>query len=147
VAGWTVFLCGALVSTKSKMLHAVSLSVTEAELFLGCNCMQDMMFVLHILESLGLKVKLPMMLQMDNKGAINLVNNWSSAGRGTFATCIPNESGLAGDVLLLLLLIPKGLGPEPDEVVVQVLQKTFCRPLHKGNYLSVITTVNLINVT
>jgi hypothetical protein len=66
---------------------------------------------------------------------------------GTFITCTPNESGLAGDVLLLLLLIPKGLGPEPDEVVVQVLQKTFCRPLHKGNYLSVITTVNLINVT
>jgi hypothetical protein len=66
---------------------------------------------------------------------------------GTFTTCIPNKSGLASDVLLLLLLIPKGLGPEPDEVVVQVLQKTFCRPLHKGNYLSVITTVNLINVT
>jgi hypothetical protein len=60
--------------------------------------------------------------------------------QGTFATCIPNESGLAGNVLLLLLLIPKGLGPEPDEVVVQVLQKAFCRPLHKDNYLSVITT-------
>jgi hypothetical protein len=60
--------------------------------------------------------------------------------RGTFATCIPNESDLAGDVLLLLLLIPKGLGPEPDEVVVQVLQKAFCRPLHKDNYLSIIMT-------
>jgi hypothetical protein len=27
------------------------------------------------------------------------------------------------------------------------IMKAFCRPLHKGNYLSVITTVNLINVT
>jgi hypothetical protein len=67
--------------------------------------------------------------------------------RGTFATCTLNKSDLAGDVLLLLLLIRRGLGPEPGEVVVQVLQKAFCRPLHKGNYLSVITTVNLINVT
>ena len=45
----------------------------------------------------------------------------------TFA--IPNGSDLAGNVLLLLLLVPKGSGPEPDEVAVQVLQKAFCRPL------------------
>jgi hypothetical protein len=81
VTGWSVFLCGAPVSTKSKMLQAVSLSVTEAELFAGCNCAQDMMFVMRILNSMGLKVKLPMVLQMENKGAINLVYNWSSAGR------------------------------------------------------------------
>jgi hypothetical protein len=62
----------------------------------------------------------------------------------TFAVCIPNGSDLTGDVLLL---VPKGLGLEPDEVVVQVLQKVFCRPLRKGNYLSIIMTVNLINVT
>jgi hypothetical protein len=33
------------------------------------------------LESLGLKVHKPMVLEMDNKGAIDLVNSWSSAGR------------------------------------------------------------------
>jgi hypothetical protein len=54
---------------------------------------------------------------------------------------------LPGNVLLLLLLFPKGLGPEVDEVAVQVLQKAFCRPLQNDNYLSIIMTVNLINVT
>jgi hypothetical protein len=81
IVGWTVFLCGSPVSTKSKMLLAVSLLVTEAELFAGCNCIQYMLFAMHILESMGLKVKKPMVLQMGNKGAINLVNSWSSTGR------------------------------------------------------------------
>ncbi len=35
----------------------------------------------NILESLGLKVKLPMILEMDNQGAVYLANNWSSGGR------------------------------------------------------------------
>ncbi len=26
---------------------------------------------------MGLKVKLPMLLEMDNKGAVNIANNWS----------------------------------------------------------------------
>jgi hypothetical protein len=30
---------------------------------------------------MGLKVKKPMILEMDNKGAVDLANNWSSAGR------------------------------------------------------------------
>ena len=29
----------------------------------------------------GLQVEKPMILQMDNKGAVDLANNWSSAGR------------------------------------------------------------------
>jgi hypothetical protein len=40
-----------------------------------------MMFVYHVLTSMGLKVELPMVLEIDNKGAIELANNWSSAGR------------------------------------------------------------------
>ena len=31
--------------------------------------------------SLGLKVKTPMILEMDNKGAVDLANNWSVGGR------------------------------------------------------------------
>ena len=73
IAGWSVFLCGSPVSIKSKMLQVVSLSVTGAELFATCNCLQDMMFVLRILESISLKVKLPMVLQLDNKGGTQLI--------------------------------------------------------------------------
>jgi hypothetical protein len=30
---------------------------------------------------MGLKIKLPMILEMDNKGAVNLGNNWSVGGQ------------------------------------------------------------------
>jgi len=34
-----------------------------------------------VLNSMGLKVRLPMILEIDNKGAKDLVNNWSIGGR------------------------------------------------------------------
>jgi hypothetical protein len=45
----------------------VGLSVTESEL--------------GILKSMGLCVKKPMILYLDNKGAKDLANNWSVRGR------------------------------------------------------------------
>ena len=42
---------------------------------------QDMLHVMRILESMGFKIKKPMLLIMDNKGAKDLINNWSVGGR------------------------------------------------------------------
>ncbi len=39
-----------------------------------------MMYQKNTLESIGLKVELPMILEMDNKGAVNLVNSFSVGG-------------------------------------------------------------------
>ena len=36
---------------------------------------------MRVLESMGLKVKKPMILQVDNRGAKDLMNNWSVGGR------------------------------------------------------------------
>jgi hypothetical protein len=55
--------------------------VTEAEGAAGVTEAQDMLFVYNILKSLGLKVQLPMVLEMDNKGAVDLANSWSVGGR------------------------------------------------------------------
>jgi hypothetical protein len=42
---------------------------------------QDMLFVRQIIESMGLKVKLPMVLRVDNQGVRELIKNWSVGGR------------------------------------------------------------------
>lgn len=81
ISGYAVFMNGAPVSMKSKMQSCVTLSVTEAELVSSTNCAQDMLFVMRLLESMGLKVKKPMSLYMDNKGAKDLTHNWSVGGR------------------------------------------------------------------
>jgi hypothetical protein len=46
----------------------------------GVLCAQDILYVQHILESMGLKVKFSMIIEMDNKGAVDLANNWSIGG-------------------------------------------------------------------
>ena len=40
-----------------------------------------MLYVMHVLKSMGLTVQLPMVLEVDNQGAVNLANNWSVGGR------------------------------------------------------------------
>jgi hypothetical protein len=55
--------------------------VTEAELVAAINCVQEMLFVRKLIISIGMKVKTPMILYFDNKGAKDLINNWSVGGR------------------------------------------------------------------
>ena len=81
VNGWAVWLCLAPISFRSKMMPIVALSVTEAELFAATLCAQDMLFAMRILNSLGLKVELPMILEVDNRGAKDLTCNWTVGGR------------------------------------------------------------------
>ena len=81
VSGYSVFLNGAPVTMKSGMQKIIALSVTEAKLFAATQCAQDMRYVMHILEGAGLKVKKPLELRVDNKGAIDLINNYSIGGR------------------------------------------------------------------
>jgi hypothetical protein len=81
VGGHAVFLNDSPIAEKSKLQQSTTLSVTEAELTSGIDCAQDMLFAMRVLESIGLRVNKPMMLTIDNKGAVNYANNWSTGGR------------------------------------------------------------------
>jgi hypothetical protein len=63
------------------MQISVALSVTETKLFAATNNAHDMLYTKSIIEPLGLQVKLPMILELDNKGALDLGNNYSVGGR------------------------------------------------------------------
>ena len=90
ISGWSTFLEGACISKKSKQQDIVTLSVTEAELFAAVACAQDLVFKKHALESMGLKVQLPMILKIDNKGAVDLANSWSVRGCTRHMDCRVN---------------------------------------------------------
>lgn len=81
VSGYSTFLHGAPVTMKSRMQGCVTLDVTLAELVSATQCAQDMLFVMRVLESMGLQVKKPMILEIDNKGAVDISHNWSVSGR------------------------------------------------------------------
>ena len=82
VTGYCVKLEGTPVIVKCASQKIMTLSVTEAELFAAVQCVQDMLYTARkILESIELKVLLPMVLHVDNKGAVDLINSWSVGGR------------------------------------------------------------------
>jgi hypothetical protein len=53
----------------------------RTQVFAAVMTVQDMLFIMKIVESMGLQVELPMLLEIDNKGAKDLINNWSVRGR------------------------------------------------------------------
>ena len=80
VTGFVVFVEGAVVAVKSGMQRIMALSTAEAELIAMIQCVQVMMYVKKLVESLELKVELPMIIKRDNKGAVDLTNGWSVGG-------------------------------------------------------------------
>ena len=81
VSGSVVRLEGSPVIFRSSTQKHVALSVTEAELYAAVSTAQDMLYCMNVLLSLGLSVELPMVLEVDNMGAVHLANNWSVSGR------------------------------------------------------------------
>jgi hypothetical protein len=81
VSGGTVFFEGVPIKTRCNQQKCVTLSVTEAETVACCDTAQDMLYAKDLVESVGLKVKVPMILKVDNKGTVDLGNSWSSTGR------------------------------------------------------------------
>jgi hypothetical protein len=65
---------------RSATQKTVALLSCKAELNAAVLCVQDMIYQMNMLESIGLKVELPMVLEMDNRGAIDLINSFSVRG-------------------------------------------------------------------
>ena len=72
---------GALISWKSKSGKSVTLSLTEAEYFACSEAAKEVMFIKNVLETMGIEVKLPMIIKVDNTGAIYLANNYTAGQR------------------------------------------------------------------
>ena len=78
ITGYIVWLEDAIITVKSGMQKIVAISVTEAEVIALVQCVQELMYMLKVLQSMLLKVELPFVVEVDNKGAVDLVNGWSS---------------------------------------------------------------------
>jgi hypothetical protein len=59
------------------MQECVTLSVAEAELMTLIAHVQEMIHVKQLIELMNLNMHLPLKIKVDNKGAKDLVNNWS----------------------------------------------------------------------
>jgi hypothetical protein len=81
VYGYVVYCCGAPIAWRSKSMKSVTLSTTEAEYVATSEVVKELIFAKQLVESIGLKVKLPMVTKVDNVGAIYLTQNPSTSQR------------------------------------------------------------------
>ena len=69
------------VMHRSATQKTVALSSCKAELNAAVLCVQDMLYAMNLIKLIGLKVEFPMKLEIDNKGAVDLINSFSVRGR------------------------------------------------------------------
>jgi hypothetical protein len=81
VGGYIIFLLGVAILWKSKAQKSVTLSSAEAEFVALSEAAKEIKFVVMILESLGIRVKLPIVVRVDNVGAIFMSENVSTSSR------------------------------------------------------------------
>jgi hypothetical protein len=81
VYGYTIYSCVAPIAWKSKTGKSVTTSSTEAEYVASPEIAKEAIFVKNILDSIGIKIELPIKIRVDNIGAIYLANNYSTNQR------------------------------------------------------------------
>ena len=81
VSGWVIYFCGVLVAWQSKSQRSVTLSSSEAEYVALSEVAKNIKFIYMILESMGIKVQLPIIVRVDNNGAIFMSENMAVSQR------------------------------------------------------------------
>ena len=81
VSGFVMFLCSVPIVWRSKQQKSVALSSSEAEFVAASEAVKEIIFVLQVLESMGITVKTPVVVRVDNMGAIFMSENSSSGTR------------------------------------------------------------------
>jgi len=81
VTGFFVFLMVVPISWKSHVQKSVTLSSSKAEFVALLEAAKEIKFIVQVLRSIGIKVALPVIVCMDNVGAIFMVKNVSTSPR------------------------------------------------------------------
>ena len=69
------------VMCQSSTQKYITLNMTESETGAAVTCAQGMMYTKNISELLELSVEFPMVLEIDNRGEMDLLNSWAIGGR------------------------------------------------------------------
>jgi hypothetical protein len=81
ITGFVIFLSGFPISWKSKAQPCVTLSSTEAEYVALNEAVREIKFIVQLLELIGIPIKKPTTVHVDNVGCIFLAKNKTSGER------------------------------------------------------------------
>ena len=81
VFGYIMYFCGIAIAWRSKGMKSVVLSTTEAEYMALSEVVKELKFIVQLLQTMNVEVKLPITVYVDNVGAIGLSNNRTTSDR------------------------------------------------------------------
>jgi len=81
VSGFVIYLCGAAIAWRSKGQKSVTLSSTEAEYVAVSEVATEILYIAGILKFLNIPVEYPILVNVDNIGAIYLTKNATTGSR------------------------------------------------------------------
>ncbi|KAL7526613.1 hypothetical protein ACHAWF_001850, partial [Thalassiosira exigua] len=81
VSGYILYVCGVPIIWRSKLQRSVTLSSSEAEWVSLSEAVKEVIFVLHLLEFMGIKIQYPVLVRVDNIGAIFMSSNLTTTSR------------------------------------------------------------------
>ena len=81
VYGYIIYFCGIPIAWRSKGMKSVVLSTTEAEYMALSEVVKELKFIVQLLQTMNIEVKLPITVFVDNVGAIWLSNNRTTSDR------------------------------------------------------------------
>ena len=79
--GYIIYFCGIPIAQRSKGMKSVVLSTTEAEYMALSEIVNELMFIVQLLQTMNIEVELPITVHVDNVGAIWLSNNRRTSDR------------------------------------------------------------------
>ena len=81
VSGYVLFVKSVPIAWRSKAQQSVTLSSSEAEWVALSETTKEIMFIINLLENMKIKVKLPVIVRVDNTGAIFMGSNVTTTSR------------------------------------------------------------------
>ena len=81
VFGFIIFFWGIPIAWRSKGMKSVVLSTTDAEYMALSEVVEELKFIVQLLQTMNIKVELPITVHVDNVGAIWLSNNRTTSDR------------------------------------------------------------------
>lgn len=81
VYGYIIYFAGVPVAWKSKGMRSVVLSTTEAEYVAVSEVVKEISFIIQMLRGMNIEVQVPVLVHIDNVGAIWLANNKTTSER------------------------------------------------------------------
>ena len=78
---YIIYCCGISIVWRSKGMKSVALLTTVAEYMALSEVVKDLKFIVQFLQTMNIKVELPITVYVDNVGAIWLSNNRTTSSR------------------------------------------------------------------